>query len=126
MRESAPLAAVLVLLPCTAATLVVLLAVAALPSLLLHPDPRFRAEPAAGPGENLALARSQQGTWILNGSPLAEQGLARLLQARQRGVGAVHFQPSAGLTSAEVAASLVWLRQRTPLSVVLASPGEGR
>lgn len=126
MRGWVPASALLVLFPLAATTLLVLLAVAALPSLLLQPDPRFLPEPAAGPGDELALARSQQGTWILNGAPLAEQGLARLLQAQHRGAGGIRFQPSAGLTSGEVAASLAWLRRHTQLPVALASPGEWR
>jgi hypothetical protein len=114
---------VLLLVPLTASTLAVLLAVAALPSLLLKPDPQFRAAPAGAPGEGLALARSVRGTWILNGTPLAEPGLARLLQARPPGVEVVRFQPAEGLASGEVASSLAWLRQRTPLPVVLEPSG---
>lgn len=125
MREPAPWAALL-LVPLTASTLVVLLAVAALPSLLLQPEPRFRPESAAGPGEGLAVARSAQGRWILNGTPLAEQGLARLLQARPRGVAEVRFYPSTGLASGEVASSLAWLRQQTPQPVVLELAGGSR
>ena len=125
MREPAPWAALL-LVPLTASTLVVLLAVAALPSLVLRPDPRFRAEPAAAPGEVLAIARSAEGRWILNGLPLAEQGLVRQLQARPGGVVAVRFLPSLGLASGEVAASLAWLRQRTPLPVLLEAQGGDR
>ena len=109
--------------PLVATTLTVLLAVAALPSLLLRPAPRLSAEPGALAGEVLAVARSGRGGWILNGAPLASDGLARLLRGRPRGVVALRFQPSAVLTSTEVVASMAWLRQQSPLPVLLASPG---
>ncbi len=111
--------------PLVATTITVLLAVAALPSLLLRPAPRLPAEPGSLAGEVLAVARSGRGGWILNGAPLASDGLARLLRGRPQGVVALRFQPSAALTSGEVAASMAWLRSQSPLPVLLASPGVG-
>lgn len=111
--------------PLVATTLTVLLAVSALPSLVLQPAPQLRAEPGARAGEELAVARSGRGGWMLNGAPLATDGLARLLRGRPRGVVALRFQPSVALTTAEVAASVAWLRRQSPLPVLLASPGVG-
>lgn len=111
--------------PLAATTLTVLLAVAAVPCLLLQRQPQLRAEPGAQAGEVLAVARSGRGGWILNGAPLTSDGLARLLRARPRGVVAVHFQPSAALTSGELATAMAWLRRQSPLPVLLASPGLG-
>ncbi len=118
-------ALVLSLVPLVATTLTVMLAVAALPSLLLQPAPQLQAKPEARAGEVLAVARSGRGGWILNGAPLASEGLARLLSSRPRRAVAVRFQPSAALPSGEVAASMAWLRRQTPLPVLLASPGVG-
>lgn len=115
----------LLVVPLVATSLTVLLAVAALPSLVLQPNPQLRVEPVEWAGEVLAVARSSRGGWILNGAPLASDGLARLLQGRLRGVVALRFQPSAALTSGEVAASLAWLRRQSSLPVLLASPGVG-
>ena len=61
----------LLLVPLAACTITVLFAVAALPALLLAPDPTPAAESVGAPGETLALALTGQGTWILNGMPLA-------------------------------------------------------
>ncbi len=119
------LALVLGVFPLTATTLAVLLAVAALPTLVLQPDPQRRHDAAvdqvatAAASEVLAVARTAGDTWILNGVPLAASGLARLLRSRPQGVGAVRFLPSEALTSAEVAASLAWLRSHTALPVLL-------
>lgn len=112
--------------PLAATTLTVLLAVAALPSLVLQPEPQLRVEPGDRAGEVLAVARSGRGGWILNGAPLASNSLARLLRGRPQGVAAVRFQPSAVLTTGEVAASMAWLRRQSPLPVLLASPGRLR
>lgn len=114
-----------VVVPLVATTLIVLLAVAALPSLLLQRDPLLPTEPVDRFGEVLAVARSGRGGWILNGAPLASEGLARLLRGRPRGVVALRFAPSAALSSREVAASMDWLRRQSSLPVLLASPGVG-
>ncbi|MEX0587832.1 MAG: hypothetical protein WD136_01115, partial [Cyanobium sp.] len=82
-----------------------------------------RAEPLVQAGEVLAVARAGSGVWILHGAPITTAGLARLLAGRPRGVVAVHFQPSAALPSAEVGASLAWLRRQSSLPVLLESPG---
>lgn len=112
--------------PLVATTITVLLAVAALPSLLLQPNPRLYPEAATGAGEVLHVARSASGRWILNGVPQANEGLIRQLQARPRAVVAVRFQPSAGLASAEVAASFAWLQQHSRLPVLVEWPGVRR
>lgn len=119
------------LVPLAATTLVLLLAAAALPSLLLQPDPQGHpgadgmVADGAVAGEVLAVARTARGGWILNGVPLAAPGLARLLRGRPPGVVAVRFQPSHGLASAQVAASLGWLQSQSAVPVLLdpLSPG---
>lgn len=111
------------LLPLVSTTIVVLLAVAALPSLMLQPKPRLHPEPATGIGDVLNIARSSSGRWILNGAPQADEGLIRQLQARPRAVVALRFLPSAGLASAEVATSLAWLQQHSRLPVLVEWPG---
>lgn len=110
-------------MPLVASALVLLLAVAALPSLLLQPSPQLRREPDPGLGERLALARTARGGWILQGAPMPSEALARLLRSRPRGVAAVHFHPAGALSSVEVAASLAWLRQHSPLPVQLVPLG---
>jgi hypothetical protein len=105
------------LLPLVSTTIVVLLAVAALPSLLLQPNPRLHPEPATSIGDVMNVARSATGRWILNGAPRADGGLIRQLQA-------LRFKPSAGLASAEVAASLAWLQQHSRLPVLVEWPGD--
>ena len=112
------------LLPLVSTTIVVLLAVAALPSLLLQPNPRLHPEPATIIGDVMNVARSATGRWILNGAPRADGGLIRQLQARPRAVVALRFKPSAGLASAEVAASLAWLQQHSRLPVLVEWPGD--
>jgi hypothetical protein len=107
----------LMLAPLAATSISLLLAVAALPSLLLQPEPQLAAEPGPGPGEILALAQTAQGTWILNGMPLAPDQLARILRGRPPSVVALRFQPSASLTTAQVADSLAWLGRHSPLPV---------
>lgn len=127
MKSAAAIDPALVLVaPLVASTLAVLVAVVALPSLLLQPAPQLRAEPGVRAGAVLAVARSGRGGWILNGVPIASDGLARLLQGRPRGVVALHFQPSTALTSGEVVAAMAWLRRQSPLPVRLALPGLGR
>ena len=111
------------LVPLVATTITVLLAVAALPSLVQQAKLRLHPERAVGGGDVLGVARAASGRWILNGAPQAEEGLLRQLQARPSAVVAVRFQPSAGLASAEVAASLDWLQRHSRLPVLLEWPG---
>jgi hypothetical protein len=111
------------LVPLVATTITVLLAVAALPSLVQQAKLRLHPEPAVGGGDVLVVARAASGRWILNGAPQAEEGLLRQLQARPSAVVAVRFQPSAGLASAEVAASLDWLQRHSRLQVLVEWPG---
>ena len=115
----------LLLVPFTATSLVLLLAVAALPTLLLQPVPQVRAESSAGAGAGWAVVRTARGLWLLNGVPIAQNGLGRTLRARPKGLVGLRFVPSAALTSAEVAASLAWLRQQGRLPVVLEPLGAG-
>ena len=114
------------LVPLVATTITVLLAVAALPSLVLQAKLRLHPEPAVGGGDVLVVARAASGRWILNGAPQADEGLLRQLQARPPAVVAVRFQPSAGLASAEVAASLDWLQHHFRLPVLVEWPGGKR
>ena len=116
----------LMLAPLAATSISLLLAVAALPSLLLQPEPQLAAEPGPGPGEILALAQTAQGTWILNGMPLAPDQLARILRGRPPSVVALRFQPSGALSAAQVAGSLAWLKQHSTLPVRFEAPPVAR
>lgn len=111
--------------PLVAATLVVLTAVAGLPALLLASAPPQWRNPAVGAvaGASLQLVRSGQGRWFLNGQPIAELALARLLR-RQRGFATeLRFQPSARLQAGQVSTSLAWLRRESGRPVSLDLPG---
>ncbi|MEB3327127.1 MAG: hypothetical protein VKI39_05400 [Synechococcus sp.] len=103
--------------PLAAGTITVLFAVAALPAMLLAPVPGLVAESPAAPSESLALARTGQGTWILNGMTLAPAMLARVLSAPPPSVVALRFQPSESLSAAQVADSLAWLKRHSGLPV---------
>ena len=110
--------------PLVAATLVVLAAVAGLPALLLASAPPQARNPAAGAvaGAPLQLVRSGQGRWFLNGQPIAESALVRLLR-RQRGLASeLRFQPSAQLQAVQVSTSLAWLRRESGRPVALDLP----
>ena len=111
------------LVPLAATTITLLLAVAALPSLLQKAKLRLHPEHAVGGGDVLVVARAASGRWILNGVPQSDEGLLRQLQARPSAVVAVRFQPSAGMASAEVAASLDWLQRHSRLPVLVEWPG---
>ena len=117
----------LLITPLVAAVLVVLAAVAALPTLLLAspaPQPRDRG-PQALAGPSLHLVRSGRGVWFVNGQPMAESSLARLLQ-QQRGVASeLRFLTSGQLPAASVSASLAWLRQQSGRPVALDLPAGG-
>ncbi len=111
--------------PLVAVSLVVLTAVAALPALLLASSPPQSHNPAVGgvAGAPLQLVRSGQGAWFLNGQPIAEPALGRLLR-RQRGTATeLRFQPSARLQAAQVSMSLAWLRRESGRPVALELPG---
>ena len=112
--------------PLAACTITVLFAVAALPALLLAPDPTPAAESVGAPGETLALALTGQGTWILNGMPLTPAMLARVLRARPPSVVALRFQPAGALSAAQVAGSLAWLKQHSTLPVRFEAPPVSR
>lgn len=101
--------------PLVATTLTVLAAVAGLPALLLasrSPLPRQSA-PRPVAGAPLQLVRSGQGTWFLNGQPIARDGLARLLQGLRSSSTDLRFMPSSRLPVAEVSESLHWLRRQS-------------
>jgi hypothetical protein len=103
------------LAPLVATTLTVLAAVAGLPALLLasrSPLPR-RSAPRPVAGAPLQLVRSAQGTWFLNGQPIARDGLARLLQGLPGSSTELRFMPSSRLPVAEVSDSLHWLRRQS-------------
>ena len=119
------LTAPLLLVSLTATSLVLLLAVAALPALLLQPAPQVRPEAGTAVGAGWAVARSASGAWLLNGAPIAQEGLGRTLRSRPKGVQVLRFLPSAALTTGEVATSLAWLRQQARLPVVLEPVGAG-
>ena len=111
--------------PLLAATLVVLTAVAGLPALLLvsrAPQPRHQ-QPGPQAGLALQLVRSAGGTWFLNGQPLAEEALGRLLRQSRLALAELRFRPSAALSAAEVASSMAWLHRQSARSVVLDLPG---
>ena len=101
--------------PLVATTLTVLAAVAGLPALLLASRPPLPRQSAPRPvaGAPLQLVRSGQGTWFLNGQPIARDGLARLLQGFRGSSTELLFLPSARLPVAEVSDSLHWLRRQS-------------
>lgn len=112
--------------PLVAATLVVLTAVAGLPALLLAsppPQPRHGAAGAVA-GAPLQLVRSGQGRWFLNGQPIAELALARLLRRQRGSATELRFQPSARLPAGRVSSSLAWLRRESLRPVALDLPAE--
>lgn len=110
--------------PLVAATLVVLSAVAGLPALLLASPPPQARNPAvaAMAGAPLQLVRSGQGRWFLNGQPIAELALARLLRRQRGSATELRFQPSARLQAAQVSTSLAWLRRESARPVALDLP----
>ncbi len=101
--------------PLVASTLMVLAAVAGLPALLLASRPPLPRQSAPRPvaGTPLQLVRSGQGTWFLNGQPIARDGLARLLQGLPGSSTELRFMPSSRLPVAEVSDSLHWLRRQS-------------
>lgn len=110
--------------PLVAFHLVVLTAVAGLPALLLAsnaPQPRqfaFGAE--AGPP--LQVVRSGAGRWFLNGQPIAEAALARVLRQRGEAKASVRFQASGRLSAHAVSSSMAWLRRVSGRPVSLDLP----
>lgn len=107
--------------PLVATTLVLLTAVAALPALLLASRPPQPPATIRGPlaGASLQLVRGGQGTWFIDGQPIAAEGLARLLRQQRGGISELRFQPSARLAAGSVSSSMAWLRQQSGRPVVL-------
>ena len=114
--------------PLVAATLVVLTAVVALPVLLLASGaPRPRNPPlAAVAAAPLLVVRSGSGRWFLNGQPIAEQALARVLRAQRSTASEVRLQASGALSAAAVSSAMAWLRRQSGRAVVLDLPGAAR
>lgn len=110
--------------PLVAATLVVLTSVASLPALLLaNPPPRARTA-LLGPlaGQPIYVVRNPRGSWFVNGQPMAEPALARLLRQQRRSAFDIRFLPSAQLSAARVSETLVWLRRQSGRPVALDLP----
>ncbi len=118
------IASLTLIAPLLAASLAVLTAVAALPALLLAtPSPRPRPPASlAVAASPLQLVRTGRGLWFVNGQPIAEPSLARLLHQQRRSGADIRFLPSAQLPVAHVGASLAWLRRQAGRPVALDLP----
>ena len=109
MNNSLGLRSLPLLWPLFGCCLVVITAVACLPTLLLASPPakpRPRASLAAAAQPWLVL-RSSRREWLLNGEPIAATALARLLRHQQP---ETRLHPSPQLPASTVANSLAWLR----------------
>lgn len=91
-------------------TLLVCGAVAAVPFMVRERRPR--AQPAAMglPLQEVWIVRGPGERWYLDGRPLEQAALARVLRRQPSGA-QLHLLPTAGLSSGDLAAALRWLRQ---------------
>ena len=110
--------------PLVASTLVVLTAVAALPALLLASTAPRPRNPPLGPeaGIPLQVVRSAKGRWFLNGQPIAEAALGRVLQQPRVAQATVRFQASGALPVGDVSRAMDWLRRQSGRPVSLDLP----
>ena len=110
------------LLASGAATLVVLTAVAALPALLLGAAEARRPAPGslAAAGPVLLVVRGSRERWFVNGQPMGQEALGRLL--RRSPNAEVRLRPAAPLAAAQVGASLAWLERQLGRPVPLELP----
>ncbi|MCT0231040.1 hypothetical protein KQ306_09285 [Synechococcus sp. CS-1324] len=106
------------ILAITSLSLVVLTAVAVLPAALSLPEPRLRSSAPGGLKPAWYVVRSGTDRWFLNGAPISAGSLAVQLNA-DSSPGGVRFLPSNALSSAQVSASLAWLRGRSRAPVQL-------
>ena len=113
-----------VLLTAVASTLVVLTAVTALPALLLGSGEARRPAPAslAAAGPVLLVVLGSRGQWFVNGQPMGQEALGRLLQRSP--AAEVRLRPAAPLATAQVGAALGWLERQLgrPVALELSSP----
>jgi biopolymer transport protein ExbD len=110
--------------PMVASTLVVLTAVAGLPALLLASTAPRPRNPPLGPeaGIPLQVVRSAKGRWFLNGQPVGEASLARVLRQFRVHQATVRFQASGALPVGEVSRAMDWLRRQSGRPVSLDLP----
>lgn len=110
--------------PLVASTLVVLTAVAGLPALLLATTAPRPRNPPPGPeaGPPLQVVRSARGRWFLNGQPIGEVALARVLRQPRVAQAAVRFQASGVLPVGDVSRAMDWLRRQSGRPVSLDLP----
>jgi hypothetical protein len=90
-------------------TLMVCGAVATLPAVVRERIPRPQPVAAGLPPQEVWIVRGPQERWFVDGRPLSGPTLGALLRRQPPGT-QLHLLPAAGLSSAEVAASLRWLR----------------
>jgi biopolymer transport protein ExbD len=99
--------------PTLAALVLMLAVVAALPTVLIAREPIPLPPRAPAPGAlPVVLVLTASGDWYADGVPVDAQTLEQRLAARGASL-VVRFLPSAQLSTADVTASLGWLRRRT-------------
>ena len=104
----------------SAVTLTLTTAMAMLPALLR--DIPIREAPNAltdSKAKRWYVVRSPQGSWFLNGEPIAVTVLARTLRGEDLPAGGIRFLPSSGRKASEVAADLAWLQTTSDVPVRL-------
>ena len=110
---------VVAITPTLLSLVVVLAAVGLLPLATGFPHPQPLHRKVVVPGAlNVVVARNARGRWFADGVAVDDQTLERRLSARGDSL-SVRFLPSDRLSTAEVSASLAWLRRRTKGSVHL-------
>jgi hypothetical protein len=100
-------------------------AVAAVPEIVRHREPRPRVSRLPDAPRELWIVRSGDQGWFANGEPIAPAQLEALL-GRGRSADLIPFLPSAALSLGEVSRSLAWLRSRSRTPVVLELPPDPR
>ena len=99
--------------PTLAAMVLMLAIVAALPRVLIAREPLPLPPRATAPGSlPVVLVLTASGDWYADGVPVDPQTLERRVVARGASL-VIRFLPSAQLSTADVTASLGWLRRRT-------------
>ncbi len=113
--------------PLVAATLVVLTAVAGLPALLLASRQAQPRNPPPGPetAAPVQLVLGGTGRWFLNGQPIAEDALGRMLRQPRLAQAPLRLQASGRLPAAAVSRAMAWLRRQSGMPVNLDLPLAG-
>ena len=104
----------------TAVTLTLTTAIAMLPALLHETVLREPIGMTDNPrAERWYVVRSPQGSWYLNGEPIAVSVLAGTLRDGDLPEGGIRFLPSSGRLASEVASDLAWLQTTSAVPVRL-------